>query len=209
MAAKPDVSLEPAAEAALTQDAIDMLMEDHQRVAKLFAEFENLKDEGSDDQKVALVANICQELLVHTTLEEEIFYPAVRRAIEDGDLMDEALVEHAGAKELIAQLLAADPDDELYDAKVTVLGEQIDHHVEEEEGSMFPQAKGADVDTFALGADMAARKTELLATPITSRSPSDAKDSAHAGETSEDVAVAKKASRPAPKKKAKVSKAKH
>jgi len=147
------------------QDAVELLMADHHRVARLFAEFDALKDEGSDEAKSALVTQICQELTVHTAIEEEIFYPAVRKAIEDEDLMDEALVEHAGAKELIAQLQAAHPDDDLYDAKVTVLGEQIDHHVQEEEGSMFPQAKGSGVDTMSLGAALLKRKAELLANP--------------------------------------------
>jgi hemerythrin superfamily protein len=154
-----------AMEQAPAQDAVDLLIADHHRVAKLFAEFKALKEEGSDETKSALVAKICQELTVHTAIEEQLFYPAVRKAIEDDDLMDEALVEHAGAKELIAQLQAAHPDDELYDAKVTVLGEQIDHHVEEEEGSMFPQAKASGIDTLVLGAALLQRKAELLANP--------------------------------------------
>jgi hemerythrin superfamily protein len=159
MASKHKTSMERAP----GQDAVDLLMADHHRVARLFAEFDALKEHGSDEAKSALVAKICLELTVHTAIEEELFYPAVRRAIEDDDLMDEALVEHAGAKELIAQLQAAHPDDDLYDAKVTVLGEQIDHHVEEEEGSMFPQAKGSGIDTLSLGAALLKRKAELLA----------------------------------------------
>jgi hemerythrin superfamily protein len=147
------------------QDAVELLMADHHRVARLFAQFDAMKEAGSDEAKSALVAQICQELTVHTTIEEELFYPAVRKAIEDDDLMDEALVEHAGAKQLIAQLQAAHPDDDLYDAKVTVLGEQIDHHVQEEEGSMFPQAKGSGIDTVSLGAALLKRKAELLANP--------------------------------------------
>jgi hemerythrin superfamily protein len=147
------------------QDAVDLLMADHHRVAKLFAEFNALKEDGSDETKLALVAQICRELTVHTAIEEELFYPAVRKAIEDDDLMDEALVEHAGAKELIAQLQAAHPDDDLFDAKVTVLGEQIDHHVEEEEGSMFPQARASGIDTLALGAELLKRKAALGANP--------------------------------------------
>ncbi len=149
------------------QDAVELLMADHHRVARLFAEFDALKEDGSDEAKSALVAQICQELTVHTAIEEEIFYPAVRKGIDDDDLMDEAFVEHAGAKELIAQLQAAHPDDELYEAKVTVLGEQIDHHVEEEEGSMFPQAKASGIDTVSLGLALLKRKTELLANPST------------------------------------------
>jgi hemerythrin superfamily protein len=144
------------------QDAIAMLTADHKKVKKLFAEFDKLKDSGSDEDKASIVDQICNELKIHTELEEEIFYPAVRKAIDDGDLMDEALVEHAGAKDLIAQLEDANPEDELYDAKVTVLGEQIEHHVKEEEGDMFPQAKKAKVDTEALGAAMAKRKIALM-----------------------------------------------
>ncbi|STR23833.1 Alr3199 protein [Janthinobacterium lividum] len=98
---------------------------------------------------------------MHTQLEEEIFYPAVRRPIHDGDLMDEALVEHASAKELIAQIAAMDPADDLYDAKVKVLSEQIEHHVKEEEGDMFPKVRETAVDLDALGQQMAARKEQL------------------------------------------------
>jgi len=163
MASKQKTSMEQAP----GQDAVELLMADHHRVARLFAEFAALKEDGSDEAKSALVATICQELTVHTAIEEEIFYPAVRKSIDDDDLMDEALVEHAGAKELIAQLQAAHPDDELYEAKVTVLGEQIDHHVEEEEGSMFPQAKASGIDTVSLGLALLQRKAELLANPGT------------------------------------------
>jgi hemerythrin superfamily protein len=144
------------------QDAIAMLMADHKKVKKLFSDFNKLKQEGSDEDKTAIVYQICNELKIHTELEEEIFYPAVRKAIDDSDLMDEALVEHAGAKDLIAQLEDASPDDDLYDAKVSVLGEQIDHHVKEEEGEMFPKAKKAKVDTDALGATMLRRKIALM-----------------------------------------------
>jgi hemerythrin superfamily protein len=144
------------------QDAIAMLMADHKKVKKLFGEFEKLKEHGADDEKSEIVEQICNELKIHTTVEEEIFYPAVREAIKDSDLMDEALVEHAGAKELIEQLEGADPADDLYDAKVTVLGEQIDHHVKEEEGDMFPKARHAHIDAAALGAEMAKRKAALM-----------------------------------------------
>ena len=145
------------------QDAIALLTADHKKVKGLFSQFDKLKDKGSDAEKSDLVTTICNELKVHTTIEEEIFYPAVRKAIEDSDLMDEALVEHAGAKDLIAQLEDMNTDDDLYDAKVTVLGEQINHHVKEEEGEMFPKAKRAKVDTADLGAKMLKRKAELQA----------------------------------------------
>ena len=147
---------------AQAQDAIEMLMADHKKVKKLFSDFDKLKEEGSDEDKSALVDQICNELKIHTELEEEIFYPAVRKAIDDPDLMDEALVEHAGAKDLIAQLEDASPADDLYDAKVTVLGEQIKHHVKEEEGEMFPKTKKAKIDIDALGATMLKRKSALM-----------------------------------------------
>jgi hemerythrin superfamily protein len=149
-----------AASAVRETDAIAMLMADHKKVKSLFDQFKKMKD-GSEEDKAAVVEQICAELTVHAELEEEIFYPAVREQIGDEDLMDEALVEHAGAKDLIAQLENMNPGDDLYDAKVTVLGEQIDHHVKEEEGEMFPKVKKAKVDTIALGAEMAARKEEL------------------------------------------------
>ena len=143
-------------------DAIEMLTADHQEVKALFKKFASVKDdEDSEDEKANLVTQICDALTIHAEIEEEIFYPAVRAAIDDKDLMDEALVEHAGAKNLIAELREMDPDDELFDAKVTVLGEQIEHHVKEEEGDMFPKAKKAKADTEELGAQMAARKQEL------------------------------------------------
>jgi hemerythrin superfamily protein len=143
------------------QDAIAMLIADHKKVKALFSQFKKLRDNGASNEKSAIVEQICTELKIHATIEEEIFYPAVRAAIDDSDLMDEALVEHAGAKELIAQLEDVNPTEELYDAKVTVLGEQIDHHVEEEEGDMFPKAKKSKLDTSALGEKMLARKMEL------------------------------------------------
>jgi hemerythrin superfamily protein len=145
------------------QDAIEMLIADHKTVKKLFGKFEIHKNDGDAEDKASIVKQICNALKVHTTLEEEIFYPAVRKAIQDSALMDEALVEHSGAKDLIAQLEEADPEDDLYDAKVTVLGEQIDHHVKEEEGAMFPKAKKAKVDTAALGAQMLKGKAALMA----------------------------------------------
>jgi hemerythrin superfamily protein len=164
------------------QDAIAMLTADHKKVKKLFADFDKLKDAGSDEDKASIVDQICNELKIHTELEEEIFYPAVRKAIDDGDLMDEALVEHAGAKELIAQLEDASPEDDLYDAKVTVLGEQIDHHVKEEEGNMFPKAKKAKVDTEALGATMLKRKITLME-KMGMKDDEDARDDANAAKS--------------------------
>lgn len=143
-------------------DAIALLKADHKRVKALFKRFAASKKAGEGSEtKRDLVADICHELRIHTELEEEIFYPAVRKQIDDADLMDEALVEHAGAKELVAQLEAMDPEDDLYDAKVTVLGEQVEHHVKEEEGKVFPKAKQAKVDTSTLGARMIERKAAI------------------------------------------------
>ncbi len=123
-------------------DAIALLTEDHKIVKQMFKDFEKLKDSnGSDDKKAALVAKICSALTIHTQVEEEVFYPAVRASIDDDDLMDEAEVEHAGAKDLIAQLESMEPRDDHYDAKVKVLSENIDHHVKEEHEEMFPKAK--------------------------------------------------------------------
>lgn len=144
-------------------DAIAMLTADHKKVKKLFKEFEKLKESGSDDDKLEIVSEICTELSIHAQLEEEIFYPAIRQAIDDDDLMDEAIIEHAGAKELIAQLESTDPSEPFYDAKVTVLGEEIDHHVEEEEGEMFVKAKKSKLNMADLGSEMARRKEMLMA----------------------------------------------
>jgi hemerythrin-like domain-containing protein len=147
-------------------DAIQLLTSDHKEVKAMFKEFESLKkaeaaeDDSSDEAKFELAQQICTALTIHATIEEEIFYPAVREGIEDMDLMDEADVEHACAKDLIAQIQAASPGDDLFDAKVTVLGEIIDHHVKEEEGEMFPKARKA-IDVEAVGAELAARQAQL------------------------------------------------
>lgn len=145
-------------------NAITVLTADHKRVKALFKQFEKIQENGSAAEKSALVREICGELKVHTRLEEEIFYPAVRAALDEDDLLDEAEVEHASAKDLIEQLEAMTPKDHLYDAKVTVLGEYVDHHVQEEEKEMFPKVgKAKSLDTAALGAEMTARRPELEA----------------------------------------------
>jgi len=143
-------------------DANALLKQDHRNVEALFAKFEKTKDKRT---KKALATEICTELTVHAIIEEEIFYPACQAAVED-DLRLEAYVEHDGAKVLIAELEASDPENEFYDAKVKVLSEQIKHHVKEEEKpgkGLFSQARKADLDLDALGEQMAARKKELLA----------------------------------------------
>lgn len=149
---------------AARQDAIALLTADHREVHEMFEQFEQLGDRARAS-KEKLKEKICKALIAHTTIEEEIFYPAVREQIEDGeDMVDEAVVEHAAAKDLIQQLQEMDPEDELFDAKVKVLGEQIDHHVEEEEKEMFPKVKKSGLDLLALGQEMAMRKQELMDT---------------------------------------------
>ncbi len=140
-------------------EAIRLLKQDHREVEGMFDDYEQLED---DAEKLALARKITLALKVHTQVEEEIFYPSERGEVED-DLLDEALVEHAGAKELIAQIEAMQPGEDLYDAKVKVLSEYIKHHVREEETRMFPEAKKSDLDLDAIGRRMAARKQELMA----------------------------------------------
>ena len=144
-----------------SMDAIALLKADHRTVEELFAQFEKASGDGKK-QKLAL--QICAELTVHAKIEEEIFYPACEGKVEE-DLMREAYVEHDGAKVLIAEIESGEPSDEYYDAKVTVLQEQIEHHVEEEEKrmeGMFAQARKAGVDMDALGKELAARKEQLM-----------------------------------------------
>jgi len=143
-----------------SQDAIALLKEDHRTVEKLFKDFESAKGEG---RKEKLARQICLELSVHTKIEEEIFYPACEGKIEE-DLLKEAFVEHDSAKLLVAEIEAGSGQtDEFFDAKVQVLSEQIEHHVEEEEKELFPQVRKADIDLDALGEQLAARKKELVA----------------------------------------------
>ena len=146
---------------AKTQSALDLLAEDHRKVEMLFEKFEKARGAAAQQK---IVHQLCDELTVHTMIEEEIFYPALRGQIEE-DVINEAYVEHDGAKMLLLALRDAEPDEEFYKAKVTVLQEQIEHHVKEEEkqrDSMFAQAKKADVDLDALGEQMMMRKTELM-----------------------------------------------
>lgn len=153
----------PAAAATKTPDAVQLLMADHAEVKPLFKQYEQLvEDEADDEEKQELAEQICDLLTVHATIEEEIFYPAAQEALEEPDLVDEATVEHASAKDLIAQIQEGSPADELYDAKVKVLGEYIEHHVKEEEKEMFPMAKKSSMDLKALGEQLVARKQELL-----------------------------------------------
>jgi hemerythrin superfamily protein len=144
---------------ARPMDAIALLKSDHRTVEELFEAFEETKGAKA---KQRIASQICMELMVHSQIEEEIFYPAVKDAIEE-EIYTEAYVEHDGAKLLIAQILSGDPEDEFYDASVKVLSEQIKHHVKEEEqrDGMFAQAKQSDVDMGALGEQLAQRKADL------------------------------------------------
>jgi hemerythrin superfamily protein len=144
-------------------DAISLLKADHRKVEGLFEKFEAAK---GAERKKALALEICTELSVHATVEEEIFYPACKGAIEDEDKLDEAYVEHDGAKVLIAEIVGSDAEAEFYDAKVKVLSELIKHHVKEEEArseGLFAMAREAGLDIEALGQDIALRKEQLLA----------------------------------------------
>jgi hypothetical protein len=140
------------------QDAIALLKADHRKVEELFQKYETAKGKKADIAK-----QICLELTVHTIIEEEIFYPACREAGVESDMLDEANVEHDGAKVLIAELENGTPDDEFYDAKVKVLSEEIKHHVKEEEkrGGIFTEARKEDLDLDALGEQLLSRKQEL------------------------------------------------
>ncbi|MGH8741673.1 MAG: hemerythrin domain-containing protein [Burkholderiales bacterium] len=141
--------------------AIEMLKADHAKVKKAFKEFEKM-DRADAETCHEIVQTVCDDLKVHTSLEEEIFYPALREAIEDEDIMNEASVEHETAKMLIEQLENMEPDDPNYHATFTVLGEYVMHHVKEEEGEMFAQAGKSGLDLDALGERMQERKAELM-----------------------------------------------
>lgn len=145
------------------QDAIAMLIADHRMVNDLFKRFEKLQGSDDDEQtRSDLAAQACSALKVHMQIEDELFYPAAREALGESPLMNEAEVEHENARQLIDQLETMAPGDKLYDAKVTVLGELIEHHVREEETEMFPKLRRAHMETKALGAEMLQRQTELM-----------------------------------------------
>lgn len=147
-------------------DACTFLDTDHKAVKKMFKAYEELthsKARDVDQKKRELAQEICQELTVHATIEEEIFYPALREALKETDALAEAEVEHAGAKDLIAQIEAMDQADEMFDAKVKVLGEYIDHHVKEERNQIFPKARAArGLDLVAMREELQSRKEVLM-----------------------------------------------
>jgi hemerythrin-like domain-containing protein len=142
-------------------DALSLLREDHTRVTDLFEAYEAAVDGAHDDRKPALAQKICALLGLHAQLEEEIFYPAVRDAIEEQNLVDEAEVEHASARDLIEQIETMGPGDALYDAKVKVLGEYVKHHIREEEDALFPAVELSELDLQELGTELQERKKEL------------------------------------------------
>jgi hemerythrin superfamily protein len=143
--------------------AIDLLKSDHEQVKQLFDQYDALSQSGTSEQdKQQLARRICTMLTAHATVEEEILYPAARTTIQEPQLVDEATVEHASAKDLIAQIEGMSPSDPLYDAKLKVLGEYVKHHVKEEENELFPQLKQSGVDLQALGEQLAARKQEFM-----------------------------------------------
>jgi hemerythrin superfamily protein len=159
----------PSASAAgRRQDAIELLKADHREVEGWFKEFEGTR---SDRRKQELADKICKALKVHTQIEEEIFYPAFLEASGDKDMHHEAEVEHKGAKRLIEEIEASSPDDDYFDAKVTVLSEMIKHHVNEEEqrGGMFAEARQSGMDLKAIGEQLKARKDELMSQDMPAR----------------------------------------
>jgi len=157
----------PKAQAATKRpkDACDLLDADHKAVKAMFKEYESLSESRSRSttKKRQLADQICRESTVHATIEEEIFYPAARKAIKDDSLMNEATVEHASAKDLIAQIKGMDAGDALFDAKVTVLGEYIDHHVKEERAEMFVKVRSTKLDLVGLAEQLQTRKQALMA----------------------------------------------
>lgn len=136
-----------------------MLRADHKLVSELFEQYEKSR---SPAKKKELVAQICKELTVHAQVEEEIFYPAVQAALDDHELVPEALVEHATLKDLIAQVEGLEPDGEMFDAKIKVMSEYVKHHVKEEQSEIFPKARASSLDMTELGDQIAARKQELM-----------------------------------------------
>jgi hemerythrin superfamily protein len=140
-------------------DALELLEQDHREVETMFEEFEDLED---DNEKVELSRKICAALTVHAEVEESVFYPRARKAVDEPDLLDEAQVEHNSAKLLIAEILAMRPKDKLFDAKVKVLGEYIKHHVQEEENELFPKLRDSDMDLDSVGKKMMQQKMNIV-----------------------------------------------
>jgi hemerythrin superfamily protein len=145
---------------AETMNAFDLLEQDHREVEEWFDEYDEIEED--DGRKSELAEKICLALKVHSKIEEEIFYPEARKATKDNDLLDEAVVEHATVKNLVAEIEAMEVGDDLYDAKIRVLGEMVKQHIKEEEDELFPEVQSAKVDIDALGKELALRKEELM-----------------------------------------------
>lgn len=149
------------------KDACDLLDADHRAVQKLFKEYEELTNSrarSAAQKKMDLAHEICTQLTVHAQIEEEIFYPALREVIKDADVLDEADVEHQSAKDLIAQIQEMGEADDMFDARVKVLGEYVNHHIKEEKSEIFPKARAArKLDLMGMRDELEARKEELLA----------------------------------------------
>ena len=168
-AAAPAKRAPAAPRAPTVQEATALLKADHKRVSDLFDQYEHTRFTA---KKKALVASICMELGIHAKAEEEIFYPAVKAALKDKEMVPEATVEHATLKELMAQVEGKEPVGEMFDAKIKVMSEYVKHHVKEEEAEMFPKARKTKLDMKALGAQIAARKEELKASwPLSEDKP--------------------------------------
>jgi hemerythrin superfamily protein len=148
------------------KDACDLLDADHKAVKKMFKEYEELtgsRARSAAQRKLDLAHQICQELTVHAQIEEEIFYPALRDVLKEADLLNEATVEHQSVKDLVAQIQGMAEADEMFDAKVKVLGEYVDHHVKEEKGEIFPKARAArKLDLIGMREQLETRKEELM-----------------------------------------------
>jgi len=164
---QPQPSTASTAASPAARDALQLLMAEHREVKAMFQQYQKLADAGGrGDERMLLASQICVALTVHTQVEEEILYPAARQVLtRDEDIVDEAYVEHAGAKSLIAQIKTMTSDQPLFDAKVKVLGEYIDHHVKEEETEFFPKLRKTSLDLDAMGERIAARKKQLMAMP--------------------------------------------
>lgn len=161
-ARKPAAKSRSASKPTAAPDAITLLKDDHKKVSALFEQYGKTR---APTRKQAIVAEICLELSVHATVEEEIFYPAVKAALKDKELVPEAIVEHATLKEFIAKVDGKMPDGEMFDAQIQVMGEYVKHHVREEQTEMFPKARKTKLDMKALGQRIADRKKELMSTP--------------------------------------------
>jgi hemerythrin superfamily protein len=162
MVTKKSGSRSKSAKKGQFRDALALLKADHEKVSELVEKYEKSKERMDNDRKSALAHQICEELTVHSQIEEEIFYPALREASEEAeDALNEAAVEHASIKNLVEQVMDDSPDSEEFDAKVKVIGEYVKHHVKEEQGELFPMAREADIDLKELGRELASRKAEL------------------------------------------------